>query len=477
MAITRVGHELGTGTSGNASLTAIPATGGGTLTVLDGDYVVVVTARIGGADSTLTVNSAGWDVIGPVLFANDTDDTHFAVFAKRMGSVPDTTVSWTWSSWTRGCHAIIVYRGVDATTPLDVAVVGTTGTNSTLINPGSIAPVTSGAVILVGGATVGNTDTLPIEITTIPAEYDWTDKINAAGGTGRHAALGVADKAWSSGPFDGSAWTCNESLGSSGWCAYAIALRPAATGGRTATLTAQESGSDAAAISAAVIVTASLGAQEAGQDVAAATIAAQIAASMAAQEAGSDSLAATLAAAVSASMAAQEAGSDSFAATLTLSSGRVIALVAQETGADTASATASVAIAGALAAQEAGQDVAAGGAAVSVSAALAATEAGTDGFAASLSAAVTAALQAQEAGADGMAAAMSVAITATIAAQEAGSDVFTGTLLTVEVVIGPPDIAIPATWPDHRIAATWPAGAIPAVWPAPVAIATTWREA
>lgn len=264
----------------------------------------------------------------------------------------------------------------------------------------------------------------------------------------------------------------------SGYSAIKIGLVPAASGGgRTATLTAQESGSDTAAISAAVIVTASLGAQEAGQDVAAATIAVQIAGSMAAQEAGSDSLAATLAAAVSASMAAQEAGSDSFAATLTLSSGRVIALVAQETGADTANATASVLISGALAAQEAGQDVAAGAAAVSVSAALAATEAGTDGFAASLSAAVTAALQAQEVGADGMAAAVSVAITATIAAQEAGSDVFTGTLLTVEVVIGPPDIAIPATWPDHRIAATWPARVIPAVWPAPVAIAATWREA
>lgn len=227
----RAGHKLETGTTGSTSLTDIPAVGGGTLSLTEGQYVVVVTQRAGGADSTLTVTSPGWEVIGPTLWANDTDDVQLAVVAKRMGAVPDTVFQWTWSSWTRGCHAVLVYDDIDALNPLDVAVVGATGTNGTGINPGSITPVTAGAIILVGGATVGNNDALPIEITTIPAEYDWSDKINAPGGTSRHAALGVAEKVWSSGAFDGSAWTCNENLNSSGWCAYAIALRPAAPSG------------------------------------------------------------------------------------------------------------------------------------------------------------------------------------------------------------------------------------------------------
>ena len=188
----------------------------------------------------------------------------------------------------------------------------------------------------------------------------------------------------------------------------------------TGTLTAQETGSDAASASVEVVVSGTVAAQESGADGAVASATAGVAAALAGQEAGSDLATATGAVGLEAALAAQEAGADSAAASASVAVG--ITISAQETGPDLASGSATVAVAGAVAAQEAGSDGAAVSGAVAVAGALAALEAGSDGASGSASVAVAGAVAAQEAGGDAAAVSGAVAVEGALAAQESGAD-------------------------------------------------------
>ena len=188
----------------------------------------------------------------------------------------------------------------------------------------------------------------------------------------------------------------------------------------TGTLTAQETGSDAASASVDVVVSGSITAQESGVDGAAASVAVGIAAALAGQEAGSDLATATAAVGIEAALAAQEAGADSAAASAMVAVG--ITISAQETGPNLASGSAAVAIGSALAAQESGQDGASGSATVAVAGAMAAQEAGSDATAVSGAVAVAGMLAAQENGADRAVIQAGSGRIVSLVAQEVGSD-------------------------------------------------------
>ena len=145
------------------------------------------------------------------------------------------------------------------------------------------------------------------------------------------------------------------------------------------TLSAQESGADAAAIAGAVLVAGALSVTESGADTASAlgnvlvsgslSAAEQgadtaiivggniLAGYMAAQESGSDTAAASGAVVVSGTMSASEAGADGFAASGSIGSSDIIGNVAAlESGADSIVVSGVVIVSGSMAAAEAGSD-------------------------------------------------------------------------------------------------------------------------
>lgn len=126
--------------------------------------------------------------------------------------------------------------------------------------------------------------------------------------------------------------------------------------GRSAQLTAQETGVDTTGCAALVSVVGYLGAQEAGADIAALSAVATVSTSVAAAESGQDIYSgnAVMGDTISARLAAQETGSDSAsgAALVVIQGG----LSAGESGSDSCASAALVLIQGGLSAQEVGSD-------------------------------------------------------------------------------------------------------------------------
>lgn len=207
-------------TAGFQTLSITGLTGGSDTAPAAGDIVIVAYAT-GYPTSNTDVQVTGYTEIAD-LYANDTIDTNFGAFYKIMGSTPDTTISVspTGGSGEGGVVAIHVWRGVNSTTPLDVATTTATGLNSCLPNPPAITPVTSGAVIIaMGGSFLGG------------AVYQSSDLSNFRSdifGSLRVANVGIGSKVWTGGTFDPAAWTFAGTDDTNyGWCACTIALRPA----------------------------------------------------------------------------------------------------------------------------------------------------------------------------------------------------------------------------------------------------------
>lgn len=200
--------------------------------------------------------------------------------------------------------------------------------------------------------------------------------------------------------------------------------------GLTATLAAQETGSDTAAGSLGVVVSGNLSVQEAGQDTASGSLGVSVSASLTAQEAGQDVASGTATVLVSGTLSAQEAGQDTFSATATVGPAPITAtLAAQEVGSDTFTGALGVTVSGSLTVQEIGSDTFTATATLGpapITATLAAQEVGADTAAGLASVLVSGSLSVQEVGADTFSSAAAVALSATLAVQELGSDTFAG---------------------------------------------------
>lgn len=190
-------------------------------------------------------------------------------------------------------------------------------------------------------------------------------------------------------------------------------------------LSAQESGSDSAAMTGTVSsgladILGDLAAQEAGSDTLTATGDVDIAGDLAATESGSDTMSTGGGVGVIGDLSSQESGSDS----LTMSAGLLVAgdLLVQESGADSASLAGRVGVSGDLSAQEPGADSAALTGDLIVSGDFALSETGSDTLAVSGDLLVSGSLSVQESGSDSAALTGTAHATGDLAVQEAGSD-------------------------------------------------------
>lgn len=234
MAIAYVGGQTaGRANPSAALLVTFSLTGGLAATPAAGDFVVVtcVTGSAAGNPAMAVTVPTGYTALGQLNQSAVTADTSMDVSYKRMGGTPDADVTipgTTNNAWAEA-YAIQVFRGVHATTPLDVASVSAGGTATGRPDPGSITPITGGAwpVICGGGAAAtGATYTAPANYTTNFVTSTGADTTDAMVGCGYRST-------WSGGADNPAAYTGGTTGANDSWTAYTLVLRPAAEAGIT----------------------------------------------------------------------------------------------------------------------------------------------------------------------------------------------------------------------------------------------------
>lgn len=229
---------VGANNGGNVTLTfssLVNAAGAG-YTLVQDDVVIAAFASSGTVDYAMPTPTGGWTALGE-HYANGTIDTNVAVFAKKMGASPDASVTFVGpggaSNGTIG--VAMVLKGADITT-LDVAAVLAAGTATSVPNPGSVTPVTTGAFICVVGAGAAGTGaafTNPGDLATTTNHYR----------SGNHAEtndiaifMGFKEN-WTSGAFDPAAQGGGNVNAANSWAAVTLAIKPAVNN-TTVTVTA-----------------------------------------------------------------------------------------------------------------------------------------------------------------------------------------------------------------------------------------------
>lgn len=138
------------------------------------------------------------------LYANSTFDTNLVVAYRTLNIFSLGSIVLTGGSRNTadaGVVAIQVWRGVNATTPLDVTHTTATTTTSVLCNPPAITPTTSGAVIVTGGAGAHNVGAETF------ANSELEDFLTVGSGDTNDATIGLGYHVWTSGEFNPAQFT------------------------------------------------------------------------------------------------------------------------------------------------------------------------------------------------------------------------------------------------------------------------------
>lgn len=236
MTIEFVGYATGTGTSSTITVDINGTlTGGIGSSPQQGDLILAYIHRVYTTLLSMSVsgNNSGTYTTQVIAFrSNDTWDSNSYVASQVVGTTPDTSITFS-SQYTNtnygGTAIVLVFRGVDTTTPMDVTPTTATGINTNKSDAPSITPVTSGSWILSlnGGAQSSDSTafTTPSGMTAI---------VSITGDGSSSDATAIASRySWTSGAYDPAVVGGGDNNTSSSWTAVTVALRPAATGGTT----------------------------------------------------------------------------------------------------------------------------------------------------------------------------------------------------------------------------------------------------
>lgn len=210
------------GTTSDATISLTSLTGGLASAPAAGDLVIVYFGT--GSTTVRDLFVSGYSVIQR-RSSSDNYDTNLVVARKFMGGTPDTSFTLTGGTFSAddaGAVAVQVWRGVNTTTPLDVASISRAGNNSVRCDPPFITPITSGAIIVAGGAGAHNAGTRTY------SSSDLTDFISVGANDTNDVTIGLGYKVWTSGAFDPALFTFSSTNNSAfSWAAVTLALRPA----------------------------------------------------------------------------------------------------------------------------------------------------------------------------------------------------------------------------------------------------------
>jgi hypothetical protein len=230
------GYVTASDFSGNSSYT-VPTTGltGGTGTdVQNGDLLVAVSANSCISNQSRGTSGTGLTFSSEAsLYSNDNADTSLAVDVAYCNITPPATLDVLKRNNAQDSAAVIllVFRGHDTTTWIDVATTTDTSINGNDPDPPSITPATADALVIACGAGAFNNSVGPFTLTAGPSGYSDFITIMENGGSTRGILLGTATKVWTSGAEDPSAFTPDGTNGNSSWAAATLAIRPSTGGG------------------------------------------------------------------------------------------------------------------------------------------------------------------------------------------------------------------------------------------------------
>jgi hypothetical protein len=163
------------------------------------------------------------------LFSDDIQDIHLGVFYKKMGATPDTTavVDGLGGADAAVTAVAMVFRGVDTTTPMDVAATTDAGINTAHANPPSINHNNPSGVWTVIAGACANAGGVGASF-TFPTGYTTNALSDAEDDTGSDVTVGMGYKETPSDPEDPGAMTFSAVDDVSySWAAVTMALRPA----------------------------------------------------------------------------------------------------------------------------------------------------------------------------------------------------------------------------------------------------------
>lgn len=243
--ITYVGGQVG-GFAGTTTAQTITfaLTGGLDTTPAVNDLVIITYAIGSTADRSLAIRNTGatdYTLMGSELYQNDTFDSNQRTAYRFMPVTPETqfvltetVTGGTGNAADAGEYTVHVFRGVDLTTPMDVAVVTAGAIDASAVNAAAITPTTAGAWIYASGAAASTTGS------TMTSSDLTAFKAGTTVGT-NDISLGAGYKVWTSGAFDPAALgNIPAGTTANSWTAITAALRPSATpfaDGRQALLT------------------------------------------------------------------------------------------------------------------------------------------------------------------------------------------------------------------------------------------------
>ena len=232
MPITRQAIIENTGTSGEAVAGSV-VTDISSLSLQPGDILIVWAGfGNGSTDRNFDIsgnNSGAFQEIND-LYANKSNDVNAAAAYQIVGGTADTTITVTVNDGINPIAnaqlaiQILHYRGVNPTTPMDVAAIGVSGVDTAVSDPGAITPVTTGAKIIALYACSNQT---PGDWTA-PGNISNFDQIANAS----RALIGSGDADWSGGTFNPDAATKAVDNRDT-WAAITLALRPALAAARS----------------------------------------------------------------------------------------------------------------------------------------------------------------------------------------------------------------------------------------------------
>lgn len=219
----KVYSRAGATTTATSSLTdfANPLTGATGIPAAIGDTVIVIPAIGSNADRDMIITS-GYTELADHYVNGTTYDANIGAFLKQL-SAADTTVTFGSSGSANDAQGgvLLLFRGVDPTTPLDVALVPGGGTGTGKPNPEPITPVTVGAVGVFGGAQAAAT---AVNLTS----SDLTAFRQVIQADTNDIAVGAGFIEWSgSGAIDPAVFGGGSSVAANSWASVSFALRPA----------------------------------------------------------------------------------------------------------------------------------------------------------------------------------------------------------------------------------------------------------
>jgi hypothetical protein len=185
----------------------------------EGDCVVLACFHGTNANRAISITSAGWTGINGI-YANDTYDINAFVGVKVMGATPDPSVTFNFGGDSTGRPVLYrIYRNVDPTTPLDVAIPTPTAlSNTTISDPPAITPITTGAMLVIFGGAAHNDAAAPaFSAPYLSNVHTWQNNtVSALAG----------ELLWPGGTYDPAALTISRNSTTDSAAGITLALRP-----------------------------------------------------------------------------------------------------------------------------------------------------------------------------------------------------------------------------------------------------------